>query len=91
MISGFDKLSAALWHDCTKCYKSLFYAPKLILLFQEHDMNVNLKPKTFMVCVELKGNPYPPLAYSNTKPNKRSIQNVLLMEAKRDLENIKLE
>ena len=75
----------------SKCNTSLFYAPKPILLFQKHNMAINLKPKTLLVCVELKGHPYPPLAYSNTKPNKRSIQNVLLMEAKRDLESVKLE
>ena len=92
--SAIHKLFQVLvprYQDYTKCYTSLFYAPKTILKFQEHDMNINLKPKKLLVCVELKGHPYPPLAYSNTKPNKRSIQNVLLMEAKRDLENIKLE
>ena len=92
--SAIHKLFQVLvprYQDYTKCYTSLFNAPKPILSFQEHDMARNLKPKTLLVCVELKGHPYPPLAYSNTKPNKRSIQNVLLLEAKRDLENIKLE
>lgn len=36
------------------------------------------------VVIELKGHPFPPLAYSNVKPNKRHIHNVLLSEAKRD-------
>ena len=63
----------------------MFYAPKPILLFQEHDLAINLKRKTLLVFVELKGHPYPPLAYSNTKQNKRSIENVLLLEAKRYL------
>ena len=54
-------------------------------------MSIDLKPRTLLVFVELKGNPYPPLVYSNTKPNKRRIQNVLLLEAKHDLENIKQE
>ena len=79
------------YQNYSKWFTSLLYAPKPILSIQEHNMSINLKPKTLLVCVELKGHPYPPLAYSNTKPNKRSIQNVLLMEAKRDLESVKLE
>jgi len=38
-----------------------------------------------LVVVELRGNPYPPLEYPNTRPNKRLIHNVLLAEAARDL------
>ena len=86
------------YQDYTKCYTSMFYAPTPILSFEEHGMPHLLKPlkkpkkgQTRLVCIELKGHPYPPLAYSNTKPNKKSIQNVLLIEAKRDLENLKLE
>ena len=79
------------YQDQSKCFTSLLCAPKPILLFQEHNMSINLNHKTLLVFVELKGHPYPPLAYSNTKPNKRSLQNVLLLEAKRDLENIKQE
>ena len=36
------------------------------------------------VTVELKGNPYPKLQYSNTTPNKKTIHNVLLAEAAKD-------
>ena len=79
------------YQDYTKCYTSLYYAPKHILKLEEHDMPTSMKPAWNLVCVELKGHPYPPLAYSNIKPNKKTIQNVLLMEAKRDLENCKLE
>ena len=50
----------------SKCNTSLFYAPKPILLFQKHNMAINLKPKTLLVCVELNGHPYTPLANSNT-------------------------
>ncbi|XP_040576560.1 large ribosomal subunit protein bL17 [Lepeophtheirus salmonis] len=34
--------------------------------------------------VELKKNPFPPLAYSNSRPNKKHIHNVLLSEAKKE-------
>lgn len=34
--------------------------------------------------VELKGNPYPPLQYSNSRPNRYAIHNVLLAEAKKE-------
>lgn len=47
--------------------------------------------KLNLVCVELKGHPYPKLAYSNTRPNKKHIHNVLLAEAKRDLDRNTLE
>ena len=75
------------YQDFNTNYTSLFHAPKPILKFEEHDMPRVMKPSWNLVCLELKGHPYPPLAYSNTKPNKKSIHNILLMEAKRDLEN----
>ena len=36
------------------------------------------------VTVELRGNPYPKLQYSNTTANKKTIHNVLLAEAAKD-------
>ena len=36
------------------------------------------------VVLELRGNPFPPLYYSNTEPNRAQIHNVLLNEARRD-------
>ena len=75
------------YQDYNTNYTSMFYAPTPILSFEECDMPPNLKRPLRLMCLELKGHPYPPLHYSNTKPNKKSIQNVLLMEAKRDLEN----
>ena len=36
------------------------------------------------VVLELKGHPFPPLAYSNMEPNRKLIHNVLLAEAKRE-------
>jgi hypothetical protein len=40
------------------------------------------RPK--VAVVELKGHPFPQLAYPNSRPNKRHIHNVLLAEAKKD-------
>ena len=40
--------------------------------------------KSKLWVLELKGNPYPPLHYSNTQPNKNAIHNVLLSEAAKD-------
>ena len=75
------------YQDYTTSYTRLFYAPRHMITYEEMQRPVNLIPKTHIVCVELKGHPYPPLSYSNTKPNKRHIHNVLLSEAKRDLES----
>ena len=36
------------------------------------------------VVLELKGHPFPPLAYSNSQANKKMIHNVLLSEARRE-------
>ena len=43
------------------------------------------------VVVELRGHPFPPLAYSNTRANRNHIHNVLLSEAKRDLRAAQVE
>ena len=59
----------------------MFYAPKTIIT--NFDCNVKAKYGPFVI-VELKGNPYPKLMYSNTAPNRKTIHNVLLEEAAKD-------
>ena len=44
----------------------------------------NIRRRTDRIVIELKGNPFPPLNYSNTKPNKNLIHNILLSEARRE-------
>jgi len=61
-------------------YTRLFYAPQKIVINYE-----NRYERGNFVTVELRGNPYPPLEYSNARPNKKLIHNVLLSEAARDL------
>jgi hypothetical protein len=65
-------------------YTRLLYSPRQIITnFEAY----KLKCGNF-VTVELRGNPFPPLEYSNSKPNKRLIHNVLLAEAARDLKMV---
>ena len=85
------KVLVPRYQNYTSCYTSLFHAPKRILSWEEFQMPCKLQPKLNLVVVELKGHPYPPLAYSNTQPNRKHIHNVLLLEAKRDMERNKLE
>ena len=62
-------------------FTRLFFSPTRILTNFE-----NFKDKYGdFVTVELRGNPFPPLEYPNSKPNKKLIHNVLLAEAARDL------
>lgn len=65
-------------------YTRLFYSPQKILT----NFDNYLKKKGDFVTVELRGNPFPALEYSNTKPNKKLIHNVLLAEAARDLKMV---
>merc|ERR1719219_1153791 len=70
------------YQDYTSSYTRLFHAPRHFLTLEEMERPGNLKPRSpELVCVELKGHPFPPLSYSNTKPNKNHIHNVLLAEA----------
>ena len=67
--------------DFTTSYTKLFYQPtKIITTFEG---SLQSQYGTF-VTVELKGNPYPKLQYSNVSANKKTIHNVLLAEAAKD-------
>lgn len=87
------KVLVPRYQEFNTCYTSLFYAPLPIRSFEEHNLPHRMHEfqKLNVVCVELKGHPYPKLAYSNIKPNRKHIHNVLLAEAKRDLERNTLE
>ena len=60
----------------------MFHAPLNII--KNFEGNVKAKYTDNEVVIELRGNPYPKLMYSNTKPNKKTIHNVLLAEAAKD-------
>jgi hypothetical protein len=65
-------------------YTRLLYSPTKIVTNFENTRTFN---GTF-VTVELRGNPFPALEYSNSRPNKKLIHNVLLSEAARDLKMV---
>ena len=75
------KVLVPRFRDYTTSYTKMFYAPKTIIT--NFDCNVKAKYGP-LVIVELKGNPYPKLMYSNTAPNRKTIHNVLLEEAAKD-------
>ena len=64
--------------DISTSYTKLFFQPtKIITTFEG---NLQSQYGNF-VTVELRGNPYPKLQYSNVSANKKTIHNVLLAEA----------
>lgn len=81
-IHKLFKVLAPRFKDFTTSYTRLFNAPKTV----DTEWSSNRAPQNYqdLVLVELKGHPYPPLAYSNTQPNKRAIHNVLLAEAAKE-------
>ena len=69
-------------------FTRMLVAPRRILPLEDYSVPVGLQmSRKEIVLVELKGHPFPPLYYSNTKPNRKHIHNILLSEAKRDLQN----
>ena len=85
------KVLVPRFQDFNKCYTSQFNSPKPIPSLEELKRPMGQQKFVTSVVLELKGHPYPPLAYSNTKPNRKLIHNVLLAEAKKELESLKLE
>ena len=81
------KVLVPRYQDFSTSYTRMMIAPRRIDSLHELDQPIKIRPLSlkFPAIVELKGHPYPPLMYSNTKPNKKHIHNVLLAEAKRDL------
>lgn len=65
--------------DYSTAYTRMFHAPP------NFQIGSNLKFEPNRVVVELKGHPFPKLAYSNTRPNRNHIHNVLLAEARKDM------
>ena len=95
-IHKLFKVLVPRYENYTKCYTSLFHAPPTILKLEDYDFPAHAggpskSRRLDLVCVELKGHPFPKLAYSNTKPNKKHIHNVLLAEAKKDLDKTMLK
>ena len=73
------------FQDFTTAYTRMLYAPRTIVPFGEYEVPSWLqKSSKNVVLVELKGHPFPPLYYSNTRPNPKHIHNVLLNAAKHD-------
>ncbi len=69
--------------DFTTCYTRILNAPILYDPF-----NDSRRTDYGRVMLELKGNPFPKLDYSNVRPNKKHIHNLLLEEAKRIQEKL---
>ena len=75
------KVLAPRFKDFTTSYSKMFRQPTKIITNFSGDIAGRYGD---YVTVELKGNPYPKLQYSNTIPNKKTIHNVLLAEAAKD-------
>ena len=103
LISSFTKDKSAVhklfkvlvprYQDYTTCYTRLLNGPRRIYTVEEMAQSKELRDKmpSHPAIVELKGHPFPPLMYSNTRPNKKHIHNILLAEAKRDMDRLKLD
>jgi len=67
----------------TRSYTRIIHTP----LLEFYGGDNNLSPNNFNRCMlELRGNPFPPIDYPNSKANSRHLHNILLTEAKKDLE-----
>ena len=69
---SFPQVLVPRYQESTKSYTRMLAAPKEFRA---------PRPSTLWM-LELRGNPFPPLAYSNTTPNRNHIHNVLLAEAR---------
>ena len=76
-IHKLFKVLVPRYRDYVGAYTRLLHAPL------EADKNFRRKDVSRMV-LELRGNPFPRLEYSNSRPNKSHLHNVLLAEAKKD-------
>ena len=83
------KVLVPRFKDFTVSYTKMFHGPRQI--DTERNWNARgmsagnkIKRSPTVDILELRGNPYPRLAYSNTQPNKKTIHNVLLAEAAKD-------
>jgi len=77
-IHKLFKVLVPRYQDYPHSYTRLFNAP-----YDYKPEGGRLKVHDHVV-LELKGHPFPPLAYSNMEPNRKLIHNVLLAEAKRE-------
>ena len=78
LVHKLFKVLVPRFQDMPLSYTRMLKAPTLYRIdghrFQNKDR----------VVLELRGNPFPPLQYSNTQPNRGLIHNVLLAEARRE-------
>ena len=79
------KVLVPRFKDFTTSYTKLFHQPQQIITTFEGNIAGKYGHK---VTVELRGNPYPKLQYSNITANKKTIHNVLLAEAAKDYGNL---
>ena len=78
LVHKLFKVLVPRFQDSSVSYTRLFKAP---LISNDDPRFVYLRER---VVLELRGNPFPPLRYSNTEPNRALIHNVLLSEARRE-------
>lgn len=79
LVHKLFKVLAPRLKDCTSSYTRVLTAPMIYVPEGGPHQNGSRR-----VVVELRGNPFPPLNYSNSQPNKGLIHNVLLSEARRE-------
>ena len=86
------KVLVPRYQDYDKCYTTQWNPPRVIYALEDMKRTKkDIQQFNPMLCIELKGHPYPPLEYSNTKPNKKHIHNVLLSQARKELQSSKIE
>ena len=78
LVHKLFKVLAPRFREMNCSYTRMLKAP---VLYREKAGPEQTKAR---VVLELRGNPFPPLHYSNTEPNKGLITNVLLAEARRE-------
>ena len=75
------KVLVPRFKDYTTSYTKMFNQPTKIPTVYKGNIQHQYGDR---VTVELRGNPYPKLQYSNITANKKTIHNVLLAEAAKD-------
>eukprot|EP00088_Acartia_fossae_P044362 TRINITY_DN47047_c0_g1_i1.p1 TRINITY_DN47047_c0_g1~~TRINITY_DN47047_c0_g1_i1.p1 ORF type:complete len:202 (+),score=25.26 TRINITY_DN47047_c0_g1_i1:29-607(+) len=78
LVHKLFKVLVPRFQDSSSSYTRMLKAP---MMYNPNPSPTNYKDR---VVLELRGNPFPPLYYSNTQPNKGLIHNVLLAEARRE-------
>eukprot|EP00088_Acartia_fossae_P025021 TRINITY_DN2586_c0_g1_i3.p1 TRINITY_DN2586_c0_g1~~TRINITY_DN2586_c0_g1_i3.p1 ORF type:complete len:187 (-),score=14.38 TRINITY_DN2586_c0_g1_i3:215-775(-) len=76
LIHKLFKVLVPRFKDMDSSYTRFFHGP--------FNQSLDISSPKNRVIVELKGHPFPPLAYSNITPNRGLISNVLLAEARRE-------